>query len=521
MDVAPTTKLYLLKGVPITNNYKDTLYFVDKTAQYNYFYSKRIQTYSDFTYQRVEKGVVRVALGAESCYACNYMMFQNSGFGTKWFYAFITKAEYINNSCTEITYEIDKVQTWWFDLQVKPCMVVRQHSTSDTLYSNCEAEPFTLDAKYANWEQPCEAGNTFVTVTTGHWNTVDGDWNTNYNYAVINNIPCALEIKYWDDTDQARRDMVTYLQTIIDHGYEQNIVAIYVASSFVGSTPNSGVTFYDNYGANKATLRQNAFQGYTPRNNKLYNYPFCKLVMRSPTSEREYAIEDFRSGTDTTQIDTCNFRLFAVTVPTPTLLMVPKNYRGESINYEQGLDITDFPYMPFTGNTYEMWSVQNNGGYAMNFLGQIAALGLSFADGDYVGKKIGKRQALQEGANWVGQNLNAMNKPDNVYGLTKGNIFSNMKINGYRLQCKTLDYWQAKQIDDYFHMYGYAQNKIMAPNIRARQRWTYVQTENCTLVGNAPSDDISFIEQCFNNGITWWSTPGEVGMYVLDNPVLT
>lgn len=521
MDISPTTKLYLLRGVPITNNYKDTLYFASATDQYNYFYSKRIQTYSDFTYQRVEKGIVRVALGAESCYACNYMMFQNSSFGNKWFYAFVTKAEYINNTCTEITYEIDKIQTWWYDLTLKPCMVSRQHSTTDVLYENCEQENFSLDAKYINWEQPCEAGNTFITVTTGHWNTVDGMWNTNTNYHLINNIPCALEINYWDDTDQGRRDMVSYIQTIIQHGKEQEIIAIYVASAFVGSTPNSDVTYYDTYGANKSVLRSGAFQGYIPKNNKLYNYPFCKVVAHSPTSEQEYAIEDFRSGTGTTQLDTVNFRLYAISIPTPTLLLVPKNYRGESFNYESGLDITDFPYMPFTGDTYKMWSVQNNGGYAMNMIGQIAALGLSLGSGDIVGKKIGRRQAIQEAANWVGQNINASNKPDNVYGLSKGNIFSNLKINGYRLQCKTLDYWQARQVDSYFDMYGYAQNRIMTPNIHARSKWTYVQTENCTLVGNAPSDDISFIEDCFNNGITWWVNASEVGRYDLTNALLT
>ena len=191
MNIQPGTKLYLLQGVPITNNYKDTLYFANPTDQYNYFYSKRVQTYSDFTYQRVESNKVRVALGAESCYTVNYMMFKNETFGTRWFYAFVTNAEYINNECTEITYEIDKIQTWWFDLTIKPCFVKRQHNPTDNLYENCEAEEFTLESKYVNWEQPCEAGNTFVTITNGHWddtaNNGSGDW-VPATGNVINNI---------------------------------------------------------------------------------------------------------------------------------------------------------------------------------------------------------------------------------------------------------------------------------------------------------------------------------------------
>lgn len=69
------------------------------------------------TYQRVNKGTMRVGLSADSCYDCNYLMFQNSGFGSKWFYAFITSVEYVNNAVTEITFEIDVMQTWFLIIQ--------------------------------------------------------------------------------------------------------------------------------------------------------------------------------------------------------------------------------------------------------------------------------------------------------------------------------------------------------------------------------------------------------------------
>lgn len=519
MNVTPSTNLYLLRGVPITNNYKDTLYFASKTDQYNYFYSKRIQTYSDFTYQRVESGKVRVALGAETCYTCNYLMFQNENFGTKWFYAFITGVEYVNNACTEITYELDKVQTWFYDLTLKPCMVVRQHATNDGYYVNCEPEAFADDAKYVSWEQDCTEGNVFVTLSTGHMNvgTMDSVWNPNTQYALINNIPCALEVNYFQDTDAGRRDLVTFIQNIVNGGHEQDLIAVYCTSAFVGLAPNAGIPTFGDYGANKQTLRTGAFQGYTPKNNKMYNYPFCKLAVKSPTNEKHYAIEDFRTGTGTTQIDSANFYVYAVTIPTPTLLIVPRNYRGETVNYDEGIDITDFPYVPISGDTFKMWCVQNNGGYLANFIGQLSALAFS---SDAVGTYIGIRQSIQEGANWLGQSINASQRPDNVYGLEKGNIFSNLKKNGFRLQCLTYDYWKARQVDSYFTMYGYAENHVMTPNIHARQKWTYVQTSGCTLVGNAPSDDISFIENCFNNGITWWVNPSEVGNYELTNATL-
>ena len=520
MNITPNTKLYLLRGVPITNNYKDTLYFANKTAQYNYFYSKRIQTYSDFTYQRVDSGTVRVALGAESCYPCNYLMFQNSSFGDKWFYAFITGVEYVNNECTEITYELDRVQTWFYDLTLKPCIVVRQHAVNDGYYVNCEPENFADDAKYVTWEQDCTEGNVFVAISTGHVDDGTKAWVANDTYAMVNNIPCGLEVNYFPDTDAGRHTLVTFIQNMVNEGHEQDLVAVYCASAFAGLAPNAGIPTFGDYGATKSTLRENAFQGYVPKNNKMYNYPFCKMVVKAPTVQKEFAIEDFRQGHTTTQMDSVNFYVYAVTVPSPTLLIAPRYYRGEEINYEEGIEITDFPYVPIKGDTYQMWCVQNNGGYKVNFAGQLGALAMSALTLDPVGMFIGARQAIQEGANWYAQNINASNRPDNVYGLEKGNVFSNLKRNGFHLECLTYDYWKARQVDSFFTMYGYAENHVMVPNIHARQRWTYVQTSGCTLVGNAPSDDISFIENCFNNGITWWVNASDVGNYDLTNGTL-
>ena len=516
MDISPSTKLYLLRGVPITNNYKDTLYFANKTKQYNYFYGKRIQTYEDFTYQRVEKGKVRVALGAESCYSCNYMMFQNTNFGTKWFYAFITGVEYINNECTEITYEIDKVQTWWYDLTVKPCMVERQHATNDTEYANCESEPLNVDAKYVNWEQTAEGGNVFVTLTTGHVDSNTSQWVHATTYLTVNNIPCALEITYFPDTALGKQSLADYIQAIVGAGKEEAIIGIYCAPAFVGLAPTTGIPTFDDYGANKSSLRTGAFQGYQPRNKKLYNYPFCKLEARSPTASQEYAIEDFRTGTGVTQLDSVNFRLYAITVPSPSLLFVPRYYRGEDLNYETSLEINDFPYVPFNGDTFMMWMVQNTSGYAANILGQLGStvlLGAASGFTDTVGLAIGLRQTVQETANMFGQAINAWKKPNNAYGLSKANIFSNLQINGFRLQCKTIDYWQARQIDTYFDMYGYAMNRVTTPNVHARKYWTYIKTGGCTLIGNAPSDDISFVEDCLNNGITWWADGDNDGVF--------
>ena len=102
MYIEPNTNVILLKNVPISNNYKDTLWFDDKTSQENYFKSLKLFDLKNYTYQRVNLGVTRVGIDAEKLYCCNYMMFQNASFGNKWFYAFVTKVEYVNNGMSHV-----------------------------------------------------------------------------------------------------------------------------------------------------------------------------------------------------------------------------------------------------------------------------------------------------------------------------------------------------------------------------------------------------------------------------------
>lgn len=146
MYIEPSTNIRLLKNVPLDNTYRNTLYFMPDGVnhQTNLFMEYTKHQLTKQTYQRVNKGVARVGLKAEDIYDCNYMMFQNSNFGNKWFYAFITSVEYVNNTVSEIHFEIDVMQTWYFDYTLKECFVEREHSATDVVGDNLTSEPVDL-----------------------------------------------------------------------------------------------------------------------------------------------------------------------------------------------------------------------------------------------------------------------------------------------------------------------------------------------------------------------------------------
>ena len=130
MYIAPNSTIKLLRNVYLDNTYTNTVYFVGSQAQAEFFSGKAKYTLSNYTYQRKER-ILRVGILADNLYDCNYLMFQNTAFGNKWFYAFITNVEYVNNEASNITFEIDVMQTWYFDYTVKPSFIEREHSASD------------------------------------------------------------------------------------------------------------------------------------------------------------------------------------------------------------------------------------------------------------------------------------------------------------------------------------------------------------------------------------------------------
>ena len=61
-----------------------------------------------------------------------YVMYRNTAYGNKWFYAFITDMQYINDNMTAITIKTDSWQTWGFDVTLKKSFVEREHVADDT-----------------------------------------------------------------------------------------------------------------------------------------------------------------------------------------------------------------------------------------------------------------------------------------------------------------------------------------------------------------------------------------------------
>lgn len=157
MEINPNTSIYLLRGIPLDNTYNDTLYFATASAQLAYFQGKLSNnggvSFTKQTYQRVGRNRCRLEISADKIYNVNYMFFQNTAYGSKWFYAFVTNVEYINDAVSEISYEIDVIQTYMFDWKLGMSFIDREHAATDAAGDNLMSEPFDVgDYVVESWE---------------------------------------------------------------------------------------------------------------------------------------------------------------------------------------------------------------------------------------------------------------------------------------------------------------------------------------------------------------------------------
>lgn len=128
MNYTPQTEVHLLSNVPFNFSYNNVMDFDTINEQTAYFINKSKLTFEDLTHQRVNNNMINLEVAYEDLYDVNYMMFQNDKIPGKWFYAFITKYDFISPNVTRISYQIDVYQTWLFDMTWQTTYVEREHT---------------------------------------------------------------------------------------------------------------------------------------------------------------------------------------------------------------------------------------------------------------------------------------------------------------------------------------------------------------------------------------------------------
>ena len=549
--IAPNTWITLCKNVPLDASYDHQITFPSVNAQRSYFLSKRFVELGANSYQRAMSNRLRIACTMEQAVQCNYLYFSNDSFENKWFYAFITGWEYINNVTTEITYEIDVFQTFWFDVDIKPSFVEREHSTTDVAGENTVPETLEQGEYITSGVYAFEPYNQSGIVNGGvasaiFYCTFSEDTSTspptypdftggfaNYVYTGL------LPIK-----KNSLGEIQTFLSNVQSAGKIDGIVAAYMC-------PYEPLT-YDPISWSFQVPKVSALGYYTPKNKKLLTYPYSVLRVRTDSDSTIYRWEFFKYSS-------AQFTMEGYIVPDPVLTLIPKNYSAiPDRNYclENRLTLREFPQIAFNVDVWKVYFAQHGASLVTSMIGSAAETGakmLMLAQGGMMaggaiqvgtsskGKPIMGQSAPMAGNMSGGISTDPVSTLQGASSLT-GIATSLAQI--YEIQkrppelkgtqtsladyavgakkfyadilCIRPEY--AAIIDDYFNMFGYATHRVKVPNITGRPYWNYVKTQGIVLdIANAPQPYIQKMIDCFNRGITFWHDPANVGNYNLDN----
>lgn len=556
--IQPNSIIDLYSGIPLDPDYNDTAYFTSSAEQTKYFdeTNKRIQRLTEVSYVRRTKNTIRFTPNNWSMVIhCNYLRFSNTRFENKWFYAFVTKCEYINNSTCEITFSIDVMQTWFFgDNQqngIKKSFVIRQHDPVDSIGDNIEPEPIELSEYVSNGRPTKLALNT-----TDHIVAIV-DTNNKASGSLQGGVYSGATLYYYRSVDSITNKINEYLQ------HPESILAIYCVPTIDGMNDGtklenfqgvSGNTRVPNIGKNDGLDK-----GYKPRNKKCYTYPYTFL--RAFTFEGNYA--DFRyeffRGDPMFTFSACYVQ------PVKSVIM-PINYKQSTdvgLPYAtEGLSISSYPVCSWNSDTYATWVAQNSvpmnnltraqedkistrtnatsknqlldigNGIIGGVLGALSANPLqatgsiisgieSALSSDISNKAQNKISNIDFNTSMQNAKYTASVQADTIHGtIGSGNVAFAMGRPGYYTVRMTQPFVTMKKIDAYFNMYGYAVNRLTYVNLTARPHWTYCRVSDIQLANpSMPSDELSEIKAIFENGIRFWIKMDELGNFDLDNSV--
>ena len=517
MYIEPNTVIRLLKNCPLDNTYDHTIYFSGVEAQVEYFSSLTKYTLTQQTYQRVNRSRMRVQYKADNLYDCNYLMFQNTNFGNKWFYAFIKSVEYVNNITSEIEYEIDVMQTWAFDYQLGQCFVDREHAVTDNVGDNLVPENLEHGEYVTTGVTTPEPLNELALI-------VAATFDENYNDKAINFYSGLYSGLHFNVFTNDTAGAVLAGQFIQNAGAKSDgIVGVFVAprAMFSDGAPKNYEVLIKKF---NALTRSN---GAVVKNNKMLTYPYNFLYVTNQQGNSAFYRYELFDG------ERCKFTYTGDMSMSPSVVIAPNDYKGVSgTNYDEKMVLSGFPQLPYNTDAFKAWLAQNGNSLALDALSTALSGGFGIANSaiNQQFAKAKKRQAyasldaaqavsspLLAVAGTLGTILQHSMQPYQAKGGGGSQVFAALGLLNFLFMHKHIQPQFVDIIDDYFNMYGYATHRVKVPNRNVRPYWTYTKTIGCVIHGSVPCDDMSKICSIFDNGITFWTSGANIGNYSLDN----
>lgn len=538
------SELKILKGVPFEKDTNTSMTFDSLSDQTSYFSSFAIKTFTNLSFV---KGFlykkVRLQCDIDEVYNANYIMWKNND--GKWFYAYITGFEFVSELATEISFDMDYIQSYMGDIVFDNCDIEREHTNDDEIYEKLgenSVDPiikkedyiidttetdFTTNWKVAVYYKPNLFLKGLESDPSSSWaNTTQGG-TINMKDAVVvkkkseytteagetlsvnDKLYSGADVKYFNCSNDAERraiqDQITEWEITGYHIIDiimipKNAQENEIAKEITIELSQSPYWTSDNIG------------GYHPMNKLLYCYPFLKLqVSNMQGNTRDYRYEYFlktRQGSDK-PIHTISFRKLRNLLGGVIENLIPIGYNDARATTISTMDRTSYDYG--ISNQVSPKCIWNENSFVVNLvkgaISTVVGAGAMMAGMMMTGTPI-TSMSFKPNPNLPSEmTQQILDNEQDTKGNQTTNATSQLIFNTFGFMFKRMCYNKIKlqEYDIAFSMYGYYyEHTIKTPNIVGRSRFNYVKTRNARISGNIPIIARQDIIEKLNNGYTFW-----------------
>lgn len=513
--IIPDSIIYILSGVECDRDYNHIKWFNSRAEQQSYMLDHRIKTYDKCYY--VRDGIVNIDAWADDIYSANYMMFQNSAFSDRWFYAFINEVRYENNRTAEVHYTIDLWQTWWMDCKVGECFVEREHVLDDTVglhtipegleYGelNIAKETLLTDFSY-KIVYGCE-----IAISDAQLQPI-ANQPTWFSGSTLGRVFQGSKLGYTEKPD----DLLQFLQNIITAGYSNTILQVFtIPKALSPSADDESLVKYK-----ELPPFPDNFYGYKPHNNKMFCSPYCDYLVYAPTGDN-MVLHPELFGDNKPELTIRGNKSAQ-----PQVLISPRHYKeilttdytkGFTLNYgEKGSFLYDayqaeIASYGFTQITEKLPQGSTDLGLTLGALAKYSSRitsGVSnavggFAQGGSIGAITNSGAGILDS---LAQHSKDTHDTSRLSGASNGNLLWSSQLKDARCQVKMIKAEYARTIDQFFDMYGYKINRVKRPQMEGRPAWNYIKCKNVALTGKIPVEAEMLIKSVIESGVTFWKT---------------
>jgi len=538
--ISPSGTIELMKGVNLDNRYMHTLYFASVSARDNYFTPLVTNRYTNQMYTRVNNGIIKVRAFCEDINDVTYLRFQNRPNG-RYYYAFVTAVEYINENNTRITFEIDVMQTWYFGgtAKINPCFVKRMHVSDDTFRKHLEPEPVGSEM-YRMDLLNTEGGGSF-----GEYSVIiNSTTEPEKEKLMLSGIFCGTEYHAAKTTNAnlVKGFIEDALGSWDYNERKSEITDLYMFPTEYCTIDLSG-------GTNSKTIKvygTSASNTYNPINKKLYTYPYAFLYATTFGGDNaEYRWEYFDSEVMPNGV--IDFFAESCEAGGGEIICYPDVYNGIDHNYDARLTINNFPKCSYAIDAYQAWVAsggQTRYNASADILNQRGMIAFGRSASDLVGGMMSVNKITEQAVNNnsdlalanaflgvvktginVGTNIDerlttlqeaknklefsfkdAMYQPNIVVGDQNCNTSVGKKFLGLYFYNCHVDPVEMVRIDNFFSTYGYSINEVVTPLDHGRPYWNFLQTEGAQVSGDMPASSKEAIARILDGGIFFWNS---------------